>query len=339
LSSAFFSVINPWQSGFYIMSFVYEPLPGTKRSIRLFIVDTAVKPGARLSLTLTTHTVTALALKTDRGPSDGFSVFQYTALSYMWGCTNSCKTILVNGCKLRVRQNLYNFLSSLHEDEIFRPMWAGAICINQEDVAERGHQVAIMGTVFKSADRVLAWTGTSSRSSYRIFELTSRYSSRNPSVSSDGNPTPGLELGPLADFEIEDVEVFWTFSLRPYWERTWIVQEFALSRKVIVTCGSYRCLRSALTFLLTSIHNRIKQGYHPPSNFSRQYHDTYAATTLAKAIKTPIWTTSTAAMSSLRDLLSEHWRTKCLDPRDKVYAIRALATNIEEGALVPDYGK
>jgi hypothetical protein len=41
-------------------------------------------------------------------------------------------------------------------------LWIDAICINQEDITERGHQVQLMGRVCSKATRVLVWLGEAS---------------------------------------------------------------------------------------------------------------------------------------------------------------------------------
>lgn len=40
------------------------------------------------------------------------------------------------------------------------PIWIDALCINQQDVLERGHQVDMMGVIYRGAQRVIAWLGT-----------------------------------------------------------------------------------------------------------------------------------------------------------------------------------
>jgi len=38
-------------------------------------------------------------------------------------------------------------------------MWIDALCIDQADLQEKGHQVAHMGQIFRRADRVVIWLG------------------------------------------------------------------------------------------------------------------------------------------------------------------------------------
>jgi hypothetical protein len=38
-------------------------------------------------------------------------------------------------------------------------LWVDAVCINQLDPVEKGHQVAQMGRIYENAERVVVWLG------------------------------------------------------------------------------------------------------------------------------------------------------------------------------------
>ena len=80
----------------------------------------------------------------------------YAALSYVWGDPKDTTDICLGGRVMPVTKNLANALKRLREvpQEYF---WADAICINQEDVNERGQQVQLMEDIYSSADMVYAW--------------------------------------------------------------------------------------------------------------------------------------------------------------------------------------
>lgn len=63
---------------------------------------------------------------------------QYIALSYCWGDENVTQDIIVNGCRKAVTVNLAEALRQL-SDRTYREVmvWAGALCINQQDSQER----------------------------------------------------------------------------------------------------------------------------------------------------------------------------------------------------------
>jgi hypothetical protein len=91
---------------------------------------------------------------------------QYSALSYVWGSTYSSQHlshIIVNGRLLSVTSNLPSFLQYLRHATVALQVWADAICINQGDDAERGHQVGLMGDIYRNAQMVYSWLGEDSQ--------------------------------------------------------------------------------------------------------------------------------------------------------------------------------
>jgi hypothetical protein len=84
---------------------------------------------------------------------------QYQALSYEWGSPDDPKHIKLNGVSVSVRQNLWWALWHLRKARATeRIIWIDALSINQMDDKERGHQVALMGRIFRNAD-VICWLG------------------------------------------------------------------------------------------------------------------------------------------------------------------------------------
>ncbi|RYP87616.1 hypothetical protein DL769_000475 [Monosporascus sp. CRB-8-3] len=136
----------------------YEPLPerGMIRLVRVLSDDENVH-GLKLEL--------SLASMDDHIP--------YVALSYTWGCAElNFETgeeayaqndfyVECNGASVKVTENLFDFLQHANKDPSTKEQyyWIDQICINQADLAERGHQVGMMGAVFKLAREVHVWLG------------------------------------------------------------------------------------------------------------------------------------------------------------------------------------
>jgi hypothetical protein len=88
---------------------------------------------------------------------------QYEALSYMWG-PKEHRQIEIDGAIVEVRHDLWDALLELRPQKDTRTLWIDAICINQDDISERNHQVTQMGTMYKNAVRCVAWLGLSDSS-------------------------------------------------------------------------------------------------------------------------------------------------------------------------------
>jgi hypothetical protein len=62
---------------------------------------------------------------------------------------------------LAITKNLHDALLRLRLPTQPRLVWTDAICINQEDIEERGSQVKLMGDIYRFADSVVIWLGGS----------------------------------------------------------------------------------------------------------------------------------------------------------------------------------
>lgn len=83
----------------------------------------------------------------------------YEALSYVWGSEDKPETITINDHSLNITQNLYTALLHLRDHACSRIIWVDAICIDQADEKEKGHQIQFMAAIFAKANRVIVWLG------------------------------------------------------------------------------------------------------------------------------------------------------------------------------------
>lgn len=94
---------------------------------------------------------------------------QYEALSYTWGDSVEMEEIFVQNANtlldrgqysistLHVRRNLVDILRYLRHNDRHITLWIDAICINQNDVSEKSHQIRLMRNVYMLAQRVIVW--------------------------------------------------------------------------------------------------------------------------------------------------------------------------------------
>jgi hypothetical protein len=107
----------------------------------------------------------------------------YEALSYVWGSVEDKQLIYIqpsddkgdnssagNVRCLRVTKNLHAALSRIRDRVLDRVLWIDAICINQEDNKEKGHQVQSMAKIYASANRVIVWLGEEAGDTDGAFE-------------------------------------------------------------------------------------------------------------------------------------------------------------------------
>jgi hypothetical protein len=91
---------------------------------------------------------------------------EYDALSYTWGTApGKCEDILVDGAPLRLRERAAAALRRLRpaSTTCSQPtrIWIDAVCINQQDGAEKAQQILLMTRVYRQAIRACVWLAPS----------------------------------------------------------------------------------------------------------------------------------------------------------------------------------
>ncbi|KAH8602297.1 heterokaryon incompatibility protein-domain-containing protein, partial [Bisporella sp. PMI_857] len=143
----------------------------------------------------------------------------YEALSYTWGSADQKKQIWLHGQRTDVRSNLWSALFKLRRNDKNRLLWVDALCINQRNVNERNHQVALMKEIFTQAAEVIVWLGPEADDSDLAMDFLYDASSRYAGPSTLDVPTHKA-LRKLCN--------------RDYWKRMWILQEVSLAKHLTV---------------------------------------------------------------------------------------------------------
>lgn len=108
-----------------------------------------------------------------------------------------------------------------------RRLWIDAICINQNDMAERNEQVPNMNQIYKSAKNICIWLGESDKDSHVAFDFI-----RTEVLSIWGFDKLCENL-----MMSEQWAAFLTSMKRPWFSRRWVVQEIALADQATLHCG------------------------------------------------------------------------------------------------------
>ena len=177
----------------------------------------------------------------------------YEALSYVWGDPEDTVSILCSGCEVKVTRNLGTALKYLRNTKGVRQLWVDAICINQQDLTEKGQQVQQMGRVYASADRTLVWLGEEHPEDKDALEQLPNWleSPKTPNIDWDRAQvvweSPSSFLFNEQDVSNEVAtwlrcqqvclpSILHLFS-REWWRRKWIIQELVLAKHVVLICG------------------------------------------------------------------------------------------------------
>jgi hypothetical protein len=316
----------------------YIPLDLSTNEIRLLVLS----PGKRTD---------KIILKLVHVILDGN--LSYEALSYTWGDANKVRLVLLDGCLTTITANLEVALRSLRHVCEERTLWVDALCINQQDLHERNHQVSRMRDIYLNADTVIAWLGEptddTEKAIQEIESIVQRVSD-NEDVFFDDDVEP-YYLTPqiLTDlgFNLETIDwiAIWIFLERPYWSRIWVVQELLCSGvfgtdRCVMQCGHLQIQKRVyVTFCmfmaqinLASIHFGIEREntiqYLQPL-LTRIQRGTPPGFTMFGALAiSGIGDSDSPGNGEITSLLHFTLSFQASDERDKVFAVLGLARNV-----------
>lgn len=290
----------------------YRPLSRPQGQIRLF------------RLAKTTHEG---QIKGSFVYSDIKSCPKYTALSYAWGEPTKTRKITVDGRDdFEIGENLWWFLHcrslTMKKPRLF---WIDAICIDQDNVRERNHQVGLMKQIYSMASSVYIWLGCESENSRLAMDFLANESTKPLKQQVDDfRPIWGRQEGKA----IRDL------FQRPYWRRMWIIQEIIHANRLTVWCGSQRVDWPVLDRLYLTIKAIEEE--------NRLAHHEFVTDVLRSPAFVMVWQrahwrhpeTPTPKLQTLIEIF-QGW--ECTDIRDKVYALVSMAD--QETAVSPDYSR
>lgn len=282
------------------------------------------------------------------------SSLRYEALSYVWGDASDRRPIVVNGQVRSVTANLAAALRHLRSFKKSRRLWVDAICINQDDTAEKEIQVPLMGKIYPGASTVVAWLGEATPETDVVLQWANR-----PFCRGWGDAIRMMaKLNSHKHRRLRDVDETWFFQLysgfldissRPYWTRMWTFQEFWVAEQSpVMVCGNYSCPFRALQhrgFYLELLY--ILERDHFTSVESQRYAREFAqySPLSQRYIELGIPTyrnvhsrfRSFSAPSAL-SILAITSNRECQDKRDRIFALYSLMPDLA-AAHPSDYKK
>jgi len=276
---------------------------------------------------------------------------EYTALSHVWGSNSPTCRITLEGKPFWIRPNLHTFLT--YALEAFRDVefWIDALCINQDNVAEKNQQIPLMGEIYSRASRVISWLH------WTIATTSGNLSCGQSDPNSFGcsllvaamEDSPSTNLG-LGD-ESRDLIVATTTRLveHEYWSRLWIVPELSLAIDFALLWEGqlveWAKLRSLISTAMSNSTLSDDLNGKLATYFANQHTRTDAFPIMSflhgdgsrEVDGSGRGKTALFADHTLFELVSQYQHHQCSVPHDRVYALRDLA--IDGHQLQPDYAK
>ncbi|PMD30665.1 hypothetical protein L207DRAFT_641590 [Hyaloscypha variabilis F] len=303
----------------------YTPLDDDKQEIRLLVL----LPG-QFSAEI------RACLEVAKFTNDQTPTFE--AISYAWGSTDNPVNIFIGqpgNSTLSVTQNLAEGLPYFRFEDRPRVLWVDAICVDQQNLKERGHQVKKMADIYSKAARVLIWLGPESQNSTRALLNLEHFASKvkvnwqNYELSATTEEVHWADQSMAMPLLEEDWLALYHFIHRPWFERLWIRQEVYLaSRDPILICGRqmipWKSICNAVISLTSkpssTASNELIGPLHNRLDFVFNLCDGRKGLELSELIH----------------------RTKfcmCSDQRDRVYSLLSLLPTATALGIEPDYSK
>lgn len=278
---------------------------------------------------------------------EGRNVPVYTALSYTWNVPNlpggPCP-ILVNEKDFEISRNLWNFLQNYRCSTGERIIWIDQICINQSDLDERAQQVQLMWKIYSQAGQDLFYIGEPDEHTEPAMKFVidlnqtidaldrrHRTPSEYPSTDMFRDPVYAATLG-LPVFPSPAWKSLIYFISRAALQRSWIIQEVAVSLHVWICCGlqmfQFSKLGRAALFLVET-------------SLIKSMHDEYPEANGQMDFLTGIFNCwrrhHSGEHQSMELLLASTRRFQSTDPMDKISSLANLSKPNDARALPPAY--
>ncbi len=305
----------------------YEPLAASSSSFRFaYLLPGRVDDGIRVRLE-------TRVVESDQESEE----FQWEALSWLWGVYGDFRTILVNDREFQVTRNLFIALRHLRRENTARLFWIDALCINQEDVEERSSQISQMAFLFHRAQSVIARLGEGDAGSQIVMRLARHLHDFEAGNlrSCDENIMYLLAL----TFGVPNVRANQSSSLFRYWNihkfedwshtdrmadrelfrRSWVLQEGALARDLVIQCGAETIPWDAF-FRAFSMRCSHDSRARDSPNISEGWNAMQAIENLRQIVVT---------RQHPPDLLELLWACRnyrSSDPRDRIFALLGVSS-------------
>lgn len=340
-------------------NYQYQPLPAAQHGWQCIRIAT-LHPSKDLdSDILVTLRIEQTDYKFDK---PGTTKPYYEALSYEWGPDEETlhKIQIQHRIEAKdgksqgrhcglfpVRQNLLSALRHLRHVYEPRDLWIDAICINQDDLEEKGPCVAFLGATYQHADKVIVWLGPAASESDHVMDIIQKMGKEDPdllktfhkgaSAWTQAQKGIGLYFSSLLKIRREDIDYIHSFFCRGWFDRLWVRQEVFLPKQqnIIVQCGKVQVHWTRFVSGCWGLYFRLWSDSTPGL-----YERGLALGGLL--VQSVNWQKSSTVTRPQYDLTAIRFvfsNTLCANPRDRIYAAMALLRPHIRDKIKPDYKK
>lgn len=241
---------------------------------------------------------------------------QYEAISYVWGCSDTAESIETPGSYIPLTSSLFSALSRFRRDDQPHILWADAICINQANNSEKSRQVQMMNVIYSRAEALLVYLGEHDDDTHDATWMIDHIVDQMQKKECDKK-----DLYYIENAHPDEWRKIQGILNRPWFERVWTIQEFVAASEVYFICGDW-----TIDFnLLRPIFKIIVEAA-----------DHYSTLTYLIGVRDSF---QKGEGISLSHILSAFQGYKSTRSRDKLFALRSIASDTKDSTFDPDYSE
>ncbi|KAI7777212.1 hypothetical protein LA080_003876 [Diaporthe eres] len=258
----------------------------------------------------------------------------YEAISYVWGSDVKDHIILLHGHTHQITANLSDALHQCRQTDKSRVLWADSICIDQDKLEEKNHQVYMMGRIYASSQRTLICLGTDPDNRDHARDALGVISDANWMIQEEFQ-RPGFSWepdsfpGPLREDPLVNDSRWQSAGIllnRPWFWRGWVVQEAALGREATILWANCKIVFMDVLRVQTWYDTRLQFAYKskylvrgtsllfPQILFHKQWVEVMVFFNPVNQLNEV----------GILEVLHDARRLDLGDPRDRIYAFMAL---------------
>ncbi|KAL5313660.1 hypothetical protein ACEPPN_018081 [Leptodophora sp. 'Broadleaf-Isolate-01'] len=259
----------------------------------------------------------------------------FQAISYVWGSDVMDHTLDTPDGTIPLTASLNSALKRFRKVDAITILWADALCINQNDDQEKGHQVRMMRRVYDTASKVLAHLGGDADDhtwDVAIDILALMYLASLSLHLPLGIPSTWVDGAPPSDDERWD-NLADLFEL-PWFERVWVIQEVLVSKSVTIFVGRFELPWDMLFPAAKRCRECTRKVWAEGRTFKgRRYPETDPLLVMTVLKTLPV----DSNIRTLLSLIGFYLSSKATRTRDHLFAVLGLATDGDDSDFDPDY--
>jgi hypothetical protein len=262
----------------------------------------------------------------------------YEAISYVWGNDEQkSREIILNGLPFPVSSVVHDILEGHSSSFKTRFLWIDSICIDQTDLKERSEQVRLMRDIYHGTERVVVWLGHSDDAQLMPRLLTllkglifmNNFSDADLCKFFDGQTKSPSWLALVKLYQ------------NPWFRRVWVIQEIAVATKVHVIYGGRYLDWMELVYTMSAFLEPEMSTLLLTTENVRDKRELILALRSAQQMERYRDELHMKNPLSLQEVILGCSTSLATDPRDKVYGLLGIATDLDplDESLFPDYDK